>query len=88
MTGGMFADQAVTLGLGFPAARDQFLLLTHGNRLDGMSQDAYADGLADQIRVGPLGGVPGISKLVRVSLLDPVRRATGSSKAASRWPRN
>jgi hypothetical protein len=70
----MFADQAVTLDLDFPAARDQFLLLTHGNRLDGMSQDAYADGLAGQIRVGPLGGVPGISKLVQVSLLDPVRR--------------
>lgn len=72
MTGGMFADQAVTLDLDFPVARDQFLLLTHGNRLDGMSQDAYADGLAGQIRVGPLGGVPGMSKLVRVSLLDPV----------------
>ena len=70
----MFADQAVTLDLDFPAARDQFLQLTHGNRLDGMSRDAYADGLAGQIRVGPLGGVPGISKLVRVSLLDPVRR--------------
>ena len=72
MTEGMFADQAVTLDLDFPAARDQFLLLTHGNRLDGMSQDAYADGLAGQIRVGPLGGVPGMSKLVQVSLLDPV----------------
>jgi hypothetical protein len=68
----MFADQAVTLNLDFPVARDQFLLLTRGNRLDGMSQDAYADGLAGQIRVGPLGGVPGMSKLVRVSLLDPV----------------
>jgi hypothetical protein len=70
----MFADQAVTLDLDFPAARDRFLLLTHGNRLDGMSRAAYADGLAGQIRVGPLGGVPGMSKLVQVSLLDPVRR--------------
>jgi|RhiMetdeSRZDD1v2_1073273.scaffolds.fasta_scaffold1150320_2 hypothetical protein len=70
----MFADQAVTLDLDFPAARDQFLLLTHGDRLDGMSRDAYADGLAGQIRVGPLGGLPGMSKLVRVSLLDPVGR--------------
>ena len=70
----MFADQAVTLDLDFPAAKDEFLLLTHGNRLDGMSQDAYAEGLAGQIRVGPLGSVPGISKLVQVSLLDPVRR--------------
>ena len=70
----MFADQAVTLDLGFPAARDRFLQLTHGDRLDGMSQDAYADGLGGRIRVGPLGSVPGMSKLVRVSLLDPVRR--------------
>jgi hypothetical protein len=70
----MFADQAVTLDLDFPAAKDEFLLLTHGNRLDGMSQDAYAEGLAGQIRVGPFGSVPGISKLVQVSLLDPVRR--------------
>jgi hypothetical protein len=74
LTWDMFADQAVALDLDFPAARDQFLLLTQGNRLDGMSQDAYADGLAGQIRVGPLGGVPGMSKLVQVSLLDPVRR--------------
>lgn len=70
----MFADQAVTLDLDFPAARDQFLLLMRGNRLDGMSRDAYADGLAGQIRVGPVGGLPGMSKLVQVSLLDPVRR--------------
>src|SRR5215467_8199940 len=70
----MFADQALTLDLEFPAARDRFLLLTHGNRLDGMSQDAYADGLGGQIRVGPLGSVPGVSKVVRVSLLDPVLR--------------
>lgn len=70
----MFADQSVMLDLDFPAARDQFLLLAHGDRLDGMSRDAYADGLAGQIRVGPLGGLPGVSKLVQVSLLDPVRR--------------
>jgi hypothetical protein len=70
----MFADQEVTLDLDFPAARDQFLLLTDGSRLAGMSRDAYADGLAGQVRVGPLGGVPGMSKLVRVSLLNPVRR--------------
>ena len=73
----MFADQAVTLDLDFPVARDRFLQLTHGDRLHGMSQDAYADGLGGHIRVGPLGSVPGMSKLVRVSLLDPVRRDEG-----------
>jgi hypothetical protein len=70
----MFADQAVTLDLDFPAARERFLLLADGTQLEGMSQDAYADGLGGQIRVGPLGGVPGVSKAVRVSLLDPVPR--------------
>jgi len=74
MTVGMFTDQAVTLDLDFPVARERFLLVTQADRLDGMSRDAYSDGLAGQIRVGPFGSVPGISKLVRISLLDPVRR--------------
>jgi hypothetical protein len=70
----MFADKAVTLDLDFPVARDQFRRLTQASGLDGMSQDAYADGLAGQIRVGPLGSLPGMSKVVQVSLLDPVLR--------------
>jgi len=70
----MFADQAVPLDLDFPVARARFLPLIHAGRLEGMSRDAYADGLAGQIRVGPFGGVPGMSKLVQVSLLDPVPR--------------
>jgi hypothetical protein len=70
----MFTDQAVTLDLDFPDAMARFLLLMRTDRLEGMSRDAYADGLASQIRVGPFGGVPGISKLVQVSLLDPVPR--------------
>jgi hypothetical protein len=44
------------------------------DRLEGMSRDAYSDGLAGQIRVGPFGGMRGMSKLVRVRLLDPVPR--------------
>jgi hypothetical protein len=80
----MFANEAVKLDLDFPAARDRFLQLIQGNRLDGMSQDAYADGLGGQVRVGPLGGVPGMSKLVRVSLLDPVRR-DASVLVPMRW---
>ena len=70
----MFTDQAVTLDLDFPDAMARFLRLMHAGRLEGLSRDAYADGLTGQIRVGPFGSVPGISKLVRVSLLDPVSR--------------
>jgi hypothetical protein len=70
----MFADHAVSLDVGYAEARARFLRLAHGDRLDGPSQDAYADGLAREVRVGPFGSVPGMSKLVRVSLLDPVAR--------------
>jgi len=70
----MFADHAVGLDLDYPVARARFLRLAHGDWLDGLSQDAYTDGLVGEVRVGPFGSVPGMSKLVRVSLLDPVPR--------------
>lgn len=68
----MFAGHEVTLDLGFPAAKERLALLMRGDWLDCVSRDAYADGLAGQIRVGPFGAVPGMSKLVQVSLLEPV----------------
>jgi hypothetical protein len=70
----MFVDHCASLDTAYPAARERFLRLTEGDLLDGMSRDAYAGGLAGRFKVGPLGGVPGMSKLVQVSLLDPVRR--------------
>jgi hypothetical protein len=70
----MFTDHAVGLDLDYPAAQARFLRLAHGDWLDGPSRDAYTDGLAGEMRVGPFGSVPGASKLVRVSLLDPVPR--------------
>jgi hypothetical protein len=68
----MFTDHAVGLDLDYPVASARFLSLAHGEWLDGLSQDAYTDGLVGEVRVGPFGSVPGMSKLVRVSLLDPV----------------
>jgi hypothetical protein len=67
----MFTDHAVGVDLDYPVARARFLRLAHGDWL-GLSQDAYSDGLVGEVRVGPFGGMPGVSKLVRVSLLDPV----------------
>jgi hypothetical protein len=70
----MFTDHVVGLDADYPVARARFLRLAHGDWLDGPSRDAYTDGLVGEVRVGPLGSVPGMSKLVRVSLLDPVPR--------------
>jgi len=70
----MFTDHAVGLDLDYPVARARFLRLAHGDLLDGLSRDAYTDGQVGELRVGPFGSVPGMSKLVRVSLLDPVYR--------------
>src|SRR5215469_3881411 len=68
----MFARQEVTVDLDFPTAKARLALLMRGDWLEGLSQDAYAEGLSGQVRVGPFGPVPGMSKLVEVRLLDPV----------------
>jgi hypothetical protein len=68
----MFARQEVVLDLDFPTARARLASLMRGDWLDGVSQDAYAEGLSGQVRVGPFGSVPGMSKLVEVRLLEPV----------------
>ena len=68
----MFAGHEVALDLDFPSARARLALLMRGDWLDSVSRDAYAEGLTGQLRVGPFGRVPGMSKLVQVSLLEPV----------------
>jgi hypothetical protein len=70
----MFTGCEVVLGLGFPAASDRLALLMRGDWLDRVSQDAYREGLTGRVRVGPFGGKRGVSKLVQVSLLEPVPR--------------
>jgi hypothetical protein len=70
----MFAQHEVSLDLAFPTAKARLAMLMRGDWLDSVSQDAYAEGLSGQVRVGPFGPVPGMSKLVEVHLLDPVPR--------------
>jgi len=70
----MFASHELVLGLGFEAARERLVNLAHGGWLAAASDGAYGDGLADLIRVGPFGAVPGASKLVSVRFLEPVPR--------------
>ena len=68
----MFARQEVAVDLDFPTAKARLALLMRGDWLEGLSQDAYAEGLSGQVRVGPFGPVRGLSKLVTVRLLDPL----------------
>jgi hypothetical protein len=70
----MFVSRQLTLAVTFQAAQARLENLTHGGWLSAASGDAYADGLAGLIRVGPFGDVLGASKLVRVSLLEPAPR--------------
>jgi hypothetical protein len=70
----MFACDELVLGLGFEAARARLVNLTHGGWLTAASDGACADGLDGLIRVGPLGAVPGASKLVSVRFLESVPR--------------
>lgn len=60
----------VRLGLGFNTARTSLGHLTRGGLLRRASDDAYRDLESELARVGPLGAVPGMSKLVAVRFGD------------------
>jgi hypothetical protein len=70
----MFVSQEMVLEADFPAARAGLAELARGGWLREASGQAYAAGLTGLARVGPFGDVLGASKLVRVSLLEPVPR--------------
>lgn len=70
----MFAAQELDLEVSFRAAQARLVNLAHQEWLSDASQHAYENGLAELIRVGPLGEVPGASKLVLVRFLEPVYR--------------
>ncbi len=70
----MFAGDESLLDVSFRAAQARLANLAHGGWVSAASEGAYDDGLAGLIRVGPVGDVPGISKLVRVRFREPVTR--------------
>jgi hypothetical protein len=80
----MFVGDEITLGASYPDACAGLLRLTHGGWLSDACGDAYADGLAGLVRVGPLGDMIGASKLVEVLLLEPVEREA-SLTLSLRW---
>jgi hypothetical protein len=62
-------DRLLPVSLG--AAQTRLVNLASRDGLSHASQRAYENGLDHVIRVGPLGDAPGVSKLVRVSFVEP-----------------
>jgi hypothetical protein len=70
---GVFATHAVTLDASYHAVSGRLGHLLNWRVMHGVSEVAFEGGLETLARVGPFGGVPGLSKLVRVRTLEPVR---------------
>lgn len=62
----MFVGAEIRLGVSFEVARARLARLAHGGWLVDASAEAYGEPAASLVRVGPLGPVPGISRLVEV----------------------
>ncbi len=70
----MFVADEITVPAGFEAAAARLLHVVNHGVLRNASSAAYEEGLTAALRVGPFGEMRGISKLVRVQFLTPVRR--------------
>jgi hypothetical protein len=80
----MFISDERVLAVSIGAARARLANLVHGGWLGGASEAVYQHGLDHLLRVGPLGDLPGGSRLVRVQFLDPVDR-DHSVRVGMRW---
>jgi hypothetical protein len=70
----MFLSDQRVLPVSLGAARARLANLVHGGWLGGASEAVYQGGIDYLLRAGPLGDLPGVSRLVRVQFLDPVDR--------------
>jgi hypothetical protein len=80
----MFIMQKLSVDAGFDAARERLGQIVDGGGLTVASQDAYQGALASLVRVGPFGDVPGVSKLVRLRFIGPVKH-DGVTTVWLRW---
>jgi len=80
----MFVREELVLDVDFDTARVRIANLTQGGWLRGVSEAAYDHGLVGLVRVGPVGDMPGMSKLVRVQVRDLVTR-DGTAVLTLRW---
>lgn len=80
----MFVSDERPLSAGFDDAALRLARLGSSGWIHGRSEAVYEGGLEYLLRVGPLGAVPGASKLVRVRLAEPVCRG-GDISVGVRW---
>jgi hypothetical protein len=80
----MFIGSERVLDVPHHIARVRMADFVHGDALNRVSNAAYQQGLEKVMRVGPVGDVPGASKLVRVLFLEPADRGDVLT-VAFRW---
>jgi hypothetical protein len=80
----VFASHEIILDAGFEVAWARLLHLINWGVLHSASEAASEGGRQALIRVGPFGAAPGMSKLVRVRMLEPVRRGR-TMTVSLRW---
>jgi hypothetical protein len=68
----MFTAQHELLQVSIEIARTRLVNLVSRDELSDASRQAYQNGLEHMVRVGPLGDLPGVSKLVKVNFVEPV----------------
>jgi len=69
----MFASQEVIVQLPREVVSARLVHLMNQGALRSVSESAYEGGCEGLVRVGPFGDLSGLSKLVRVRVLAPVR---------------
>jgi hypothetical protein len=84
MAGSVFVSGERVLDAGIGAAQLRLARLVQGGWLTTASQAAYQDGIDQLAQVGPFGGTPGTSRLVRVQYVDPVYQ-DGAMTVGVRW---
>lgn len=80
----MFVSDERMLAVNFETASPRLGLLARGGRLRALSETVFDGGVDYLLRVGPLGAVPGASRLVRVRFTEPVRHE-GTMSVGLRW---
>jgi hypothetical protein len=80
----VFVTEKRELSAGYSEAAARLAELTRGSSLRGLSENVYAGGVEYLLRVGPLGAVPGASRLVRVRFDEPLYR-DGMMTIGLRW---
>ena len=84
LIGVMFVYASLELPIAAACAIKRLHHVIASQRLDDLSDLAYEKGLVTLARVGPFGAVPGLSKAVRLQMLEP-QLIKGGVRVPLRW---